>query len=517
MSKFFETIFVGLGALILSIFLPKHVATLIRELLKFIFNSLLKYWYLTLTTFGLLFYLNFVTDFIYLGEFTSYKFILFTLLTTSIIVTSIALYRALFKKYRPFNIALYGCFSTRENEYLTIDIDSENLNDKIAKICEVVSSSVFSYRTKLIKINNISLPKFIPTLKGHRGFNEFIKKRVISKKHLASIHFIRDINKQNVVAIINYDKDIFKDAASINIVEKLINNLSLDQNISSIRTIEISVKIYLLMFGQSITDFMLDNKQYGNVQCILDDTEKLIADIKKDAINISEGNRNSVGEFLNFWSGYVERYKAILLIEQKQFRGAIFHIIKSIKLNPYFPYDSYSTLKQDFTKKYAISLTANLNQISKVLETDISKQDYDKVKDELISQVVYPDLPFNYDIITQILHHDNSPEIGELLIRELDKLDRDNPFILLSKSEIIRYIKKGTEKFNEIYVDRFDASINLLKETLKLDSEFPIIHTKLGILIMLKGMHFENDRLIEEGMKEYMEGMHIMTELGFKV
>lgn len=79
-------------------------------------------------------------------------------------------------------------------------------------------------------------------------------------------------------------------------------------------------------------------------------------------------------------------------------------------------------------------MTANLNQISKVFETDISKQDYDKVKDELISQVVYPDLSFNYDIITQILHHDESPEIGELLIRELEKLDRDNPFILLSKS-----------------------------------------------------------------------------------
>lgn len=66
-------------------------------------------------------------------------------------------------------------------------------------------------------------------------------------------------------------------------------------------------------------------------------------------------------------------------------------------------------------------------------------------------------------------------------------------------------------------MERFDASINLLKEALKLDSEFPIIHTKLGILIMLKGMHFENDRLIEEGIKEYIEGMHIMTELGFKV
>ena len=270
------------------------------------------------------------------------------------------------------------------------------------------------------------------------------------------------------------------------------------------------------MFGQSITDGMFKSQQFSFVQSILDDTEKLILDIRNDVQNIAEVHKKSVEEFLNFWTGYIERNKAILLIEQKQYHGAIQHIIKSIKLNPYFPYNSYSSLKQDFTKKYGISLTSTLNEVNKSTEMSIKEPNYNKVKETLLLQVKYAEFNFNYEIINEILYNDNSPEIGEFLINELDKLDKNNPFILLSKREVIRHIKKGTEKFNEIYVDRFDESIKLLKETLKIDNEFPIISIKLGSLITMKGIHYENDNLIKEGVKEYQKGMHVMTELGFK-
>ena len=65
-------------------------------------------------------------------------------------------------------------------------------------------------------------------------------------------------------------------------------------------------------------------------------------------------------------------------------------------------------------------------------------------------------------------------------------------------------------------MDRFDECINILREIVKLDSEFPLLNTKLGMMIMMKGWHFKNDQLIEEGMKEYKKGMHFMIELGFK-
>lgn len=516
MSKLIEEIIIATVAFLAAVFLPKNVVALVRESVKFIFASLFKYWYLTLIISGLLFYFNLQTDYMYLGQFISYRFVLTAILSVTTITTTISICKELFKKYEPINVALYGCFSVKENEYLTIDVDSENLNEKIEKITETVTSTLFSYRTNLIKTNNIIIPKFIPILLGHKGLNTFIKKRVAKEKHLATLHFLRDINKQNVSVIINYNKDRLTNTNPIANAERLINSLSADNDLNSSKTIELSVKIYLLLFGQSMTDVMLDDKNLSNVHYILDDTEKLIANIKDDASNFSVAHKIEVEDFLNFWTSYIERYKAVLLLEQKQFSGAIQHIVKSIKLNPYFPYDSYTSLKQDFTKKYGIALVPTLNETNNILETNIDEKANDNVMAELIKQVQYAETTFNYDVIKGILQSENTKEIGDLLISELDKLDKTNPFILLTKNEVIKYIKKGTEKFNEIYVDRFDECIHILRETIKLDSEFPLLNTKLGLMIMMKGMHFNNQQLIEEGANEYKKGMHFMIELGFK-
>ena len=516
MPKFIEQIIIGLAGFLLTVFLPKHFVTLIRELIKFIFVSLIKYWYLTISISGLIAFANFKTNYLFLGHFTSYKFILIVIFSVIIIVSIIALLRELLKVYSPINIAIYGCFSVKENEYLTIDIDSESLNEKIESVTDEITSSFYSYRNKFIKTNNIILPKFIPIFLGNSGLNKFLRKRVAKTKHLATLHFIRDVNKQNILAIINYDKANLSNLDPISNAERLINNLSSDNDLNCSKIIELTVKVYLLLFGQSLTDLMLDAKKYKDIRYILDDTEKLITSIRTDAENLSISHKSSVDNFLNFWTGYVERYKAILLLEQKQFSGAVQHIIKSTILNPYFPYDNYISLKYDFTKKYGIALTPAVNKTSKELEIQIDDKANDNVKDELLKQVQYAETSFNYEIIKNILQNDNSDQIVELLLSEFEKLDKNNPFILLTISEVIKYVKKGTEKFNEIYVERFDESIELLREILKLDSDFPLVNTKLGLMITFKGMHLENEQLIEEGIKEYAKGMHFMSELGFE-
>ena len=59
--------------------------------------------------------------------------------------------------------------------------------------------------------------------------------------------------------------------------------------------------------------------------------------------------------------------------------------------------------------------------------------------------------------------------------------------------------------------------ISILKEILKIDSEFPLINTKLGLMIIMKGRHFNNEQLIKEGTEEYKKGMHFMIELGLNI
>ena len=517
MPKLIEMLIPGIAAFLIAVFLPKHLITLIRELIKFIVTSLLKFWYLTLLIIFLIFFINIITEYKYLGEFTSYRFILSILLSLSIIIPLIALKRELFKKYQQINIALFGCFSVKENEYLTIDIDSQNLNEKINKVTEKVASDFYTYHNSLIKLNNIIIPKFIPILLGHNGLNKFIRKRVTTKKHLTTLHFIRNINEQNVSVILNIDKDSLTDSAPVTNAEKLINSLSDANDLNSSKTIELTMKIYLLVFGQSFNDLMINKNNFNVVHYILDDTERLIKDIRKDISNLSETHKNAIEAFLIYWTSYVERYKAVLLLEQKQFIGAIQHIIKSTKLNPYFPYDNYSTLKLDYTKKYGIALASEINETNKILKTNIDELANEKVMLELAKQVQFAETSFNYQIIKRIIQNDNSKEIEDIIKTEIDKLDNTNPFILLTKSEVTKHLKKGTEKINEIYVDRFDECVSILKEILKIDGDFPLINTKLGLMLLMKGWHFNNEQLIKKGTEEYKKGMHFMIELGLNI
>lgn len=512
MNKFSDYIIGAIASFLVSVFLPKHIITLFREFIKFVLNSVYKYWYLSFFIFGLTIL---VLKKLNLEIANEYIYIL-TILVTVSFVTSYSIYRKVFKLNKFPNIALYGSFSVKENEYLTIDIDSENLNEKIEKENEKINSTFFTFREKRLESNIQDLPKFIPILLGNKSLNRFIKKRVESNKHLASIHFIRDINKQNISVIFNVNKEYFVQGNIIENTEKLISNLCSDSNNSNLKIVDISLKFFHLIFGQSIIDLMINFKQYTEVHYILNDTEKLISDIKNDSENLNEKHKNSINDFITFWSGYIERYKSILLIEQEQLNGAIQHIFKSIELSPYYPYQTYLALKQDYAKKYGITLANSINDFSEFSELEIDKKNNIIVQNNLKNQVQYLEATFNSEIVKNILLKNPPNEILELIVSELEKLDKKNPFLMLTKSEIIKYVKKGNEKYNEIFVERFDETIETLKLVQNIDSDFPLITTKIGIMIAMKGMHYDNEKLIEEGLSEYKKGMHFMNELGFK-
>lgn len=525
MPKFIEQITIGIATFILSVFLPKHFVTLIREIIKFTFLSFIKYWYITLSIITLIFLINYQTECKYLDQFYSKTFFIAIGISELLVVPTVSLFIILFQKYKPINIAFYGCYSVKENEYLTIDIDSENLNERIGKNIEKISSSFYSFKNDFIKTNIIDLPKFIAILLGARGLNKFILKRINSKKHLASIHFIRDINKQSLSVVINFDKKTLIHSSSLDNLDLLIQSLSLDTNIHNSKIADISIKIYMLFFGQSMIDTLIDFKKLSEVHYILDDMENQLKQIENDVIDIPEKHKNSFKQFIDLWNGYVERYRGIVFAEQGETTAAVQHIIKSMELSPYYPYEDYKTLKQDYTKKYAINLTPKMNEILdeiKDIELDESNNDQDyarkneKVTNVLEQQIDYKFATFNHEFLREIVLRDESEKTTRSLLEGFDKLDKNNPFILLSIAEVIRFVKKGDKKVNALYVDRFDETINLLKEVLKLDNEFPLIHTKIGSLMIMKGMHFNNEKIIEDGMEEWQKGMHFMTQLGFE-
>lgn len=507
MSLFLEQLYAGLGTFIISIFLPKHFTTFIRELLKFMFKSIIKYWYILFFIIVFTLLLNYK-----LLDISIITILISIIILDAIIVSSINLYIQFNQKYNLYNVAFYGCFSVKKNEYLTIDIDSENLTERFERRIEEIHKNHYSYRNKVLENNIIKIPKFICIILGLQKLNAFIQKRIILQKHIASIHFIRNINNQELNVIINFDRNNINNTSIIDNAENLISNLSSDSNINNFKIIDISALIYFLVFGQLFNDMIIEQKKFKEVHYILDDSEKIISNLISLSNEIPK--KDLVIEFCNYWMGYIERYRAVLLMEQESYSGAIQHIIKSINYNPYFPYSDYATLKQDFTKKYGIELVPNYNNLNNEInyEDDI---DFNSVKNDLEQQINFIEVSFHYSVIKEILQKNNTQAIRDELDRSFSKLDQTNPFVLLIISEIIKHMEKGSQKYNEIYIDRIDETVTLLKKVLEIDNDFPLIHTKIGTLMCIKGFHYDNEKIIEEGFKEYNKGIHIMSRLGF--
>ncbi|WP_432670310.1 hypothetical protein [Flavobacterium sp. SM2513] len=507
-EKIYEII-IPLGVIIIGgIFLPKQVFKFLRELILFVFNSVLKFWYLSLLLLVLSLFVKFNTHF----NFENLEIILVQFSA----IFFIALFHFIFvfkRKNKNPNIAFYGCYSIKEGEYLSNDIDSEILDERTSKVVESISKNHFIYKNNFIDTDFIHLPNFYTNILGLKKLNSLISKR-ISKRHLASLHFIRNISEQTVYAQMNFNNGLLANSEHINEETDIINDISSNTKINNNKKIELIVKIFCMIFSQSFNDFLLTNEMYKELHYSTDDNLKLLNSISLDFKGLELSKKYN--EFIDFWVSSNYRYKSLLLFEQEEYSGSIDYVFKTLEVNPYYPYRNYVELKQDYTKIYGSQLVPSIIGAKEILDLDTNKDSINNSKSILESPSKYPSIPYNYIILELILRKKQSKEIRELIEKGFDKLDNENPFILLSKSETFKHMKKGKEKYNEIYVKRFDDCISILEKIRLLDSEFTLIRTKLGIMKVLKAMHNNDEKLLEEGMKEWKAGAHFIKELGLE-
>ena len=504
-----------MATLLVSIFIPKHLASIIRDLIRFTLISNAKKWYKTILMFIVLsMFMYFILRILHLG--ISCRFFVIPLSLSILIVAFQRFRKHIHKNYEPINIAFYGNYSIVTEGILKVDIDSDFINNHIKEEIKNVISNHFTYRNKLINIEFIELPKVFPILIGHLNFISYLKKKVEQETHLSSILFLRNISKQNIsVKIIINDKSV-KNSQVIKEAEESLNIVLNEGNLPIMNIVGISSKLYLLLMGQSLLQFLYLDKQYQSIHYILDDSEKLISKLTTELHTLSTEKSKYLFKYLNFWCGYIERYRAVTLIAQKQYGGAILHIFKSFQLNPYFPYSNYSNLKQDYSKRYGVDIIPGLNDIGEMLYNKFDSSVNINVSNQLKSQIEYDDIEFLYELLKDIILEAKSEELNKIIISELKMLDKTIPFNFLSYAEVIKFIKKGDSIFQQIYIERIDESISMLRNAIELDHDFPLIYTKIGVLLLIKGAHYKNDNFINEGMLEYEKGIYFMERLGIR-
>lgn len=512
MIDIFKDLGKGLIGILIAVFLPKQIFISVREFIIFGFKSIIKHWKFNSVLVLISILINFKT--IIFDKFEKLLIIVFVFIFIyifSIIINLISFYLKLTTNN---SLIVYGCYSSKDKEYLFLDLDAELINDRIIKECEILKKKIFILNTKFINLAFIEFPKFIPILFGYRGTTKIFDRFILNKKHISSLYYIRDISDQKIITKLNYSESNFFNGELNSILDSLQNRIS-NENIDIKEISIINLKLYVLVFGQSFLDIFLNAKNYQGANKILEDSEKILLEINEQI------NKNVVVEikefkdFFNYWSSYIDRYKAIILIEQDELKGAITYILNSIKLNPYYPYNNYETFKINFSKRYGLELSYSIEEVSNDMEIE-NINDFEKIREQISNSIVAKYAEFNSKILLEIIKRDDKQNSLEYLEKELKKLDDNNSAILLLKSDILKYLPDDTKKINKIYYGRIDESILNLNKILALDNNFPIIKAKIGSLMMIKSFCNGNEEDIENGIKILTEGMHFLTELGFK-
>jgi len=482
---------------------PKRVVSFIGQFIGFMFTSLFKYWYLSLLfillTAGLSWYFDLYSLGFYIGSCC----------TLLLLVTGISVYQALHEKYSNFNIAYYGCYTIREGEYLTADVDSEILNSKIKSLSEKYLKALNVYRNSYIEAQTVQLPKFLSLLFSYDKLDGYVKKQVRSQKHLSSLYFLRDSGKQSITPVFHFDTETLENTYPVTYAERLISEL--DEQ--PIKTVEIGYMAFILMHSTALNTIMLETGEFQLLHDTLTEAEKIIFDIRTAANSFSEAQKERIIKFADFWEAYLNYTRVIIFIAQKQYMAAAQRIFKTIQLNPYFPYESYEKLKLEYSARYALQMLPGMQEFGELLNFE-DNTDYSIVAQKLEAMISFGQTEYMSELLNEIIHAAKDKHVEKFIETELDKLDESNTFALLTKSEVIRYIPNGEEKINQIYAANVDKAIRLLRAAIEKDKDFTILKSKLGALLFVKGVHYNNEQILDEGAKLTQEGQYILQELG---
>jgi hypothetical protein len=462
--------------------------------------------------------INYFTHEEYFGHYLSIKYLGLNLLSMAIFSFTFSIVLKVTKKKSIFNVAVYGSFTIKEDKKIRVDAASEQINKVIEGTIRAMNRDVYSYSKSMIGINYIRLPNILVSLLGFTKLNDKIRLEVNKKNHFVSIHFIKNVSSKSISAYVSCDECLLQHPQPTENLEKLINNLLSNPSYSEKQAIEASVKLYLLVYSQVLLDYFTDSKNYKVVHYILDSCEGIVSEIRiiipKNLVTL----KCEVDDYLKFWLSHIERYRAIAFLEQKEGAGSVKAIFKAISLNPYYPYDTYTTLKHYYTKRYGIELIPSINSTIEKMGVKGSKPETNlRIREELKRQVLFLDTTYHYEILKEIIRRNEKGAIIELIEEELSKLDQESPFLMLTKCEILKYLPKGKQKINEIFAERVDDCCVLLREVIRLDPEFILVYTKLGSLLLLRGVHYNNQSLVREGFEEYAKGQHFLSRLGIQM
>ena len=485
-----------IGAFVLSTFLAPRLGEIIKSLAAFIFFNIKHWIYFILLAVVFHFTLDIPV------------FINISLTITGVTIISVFINFHIFSK-KPTLLYL-GSYYNNDNTYLDKNLKTEKIDSIVDQEIDNFKKHSYLVKMGIIKIKSMDIPRFYTLMKSYKSLNLLFKK-LVGKNVIFGFSFFSDSESDSI----HYDSylNANKHKTSIIFQENLeaIQDILESENINQRVKISLSIKVNFLFISQSFNDMFIAYNDSKSLKYSLDDNWKILNNVKED-MRTHEVTSVKTTSFVNTFEVSYHRYYAMLMFMQKNIEEGIKKIFYCIKLNTYFPYDNYNDFKRQFaTRYYTEMLPLLLNEENK--ESNLYAEVM-STYDILLSRIEDNVVLFNIDIFKEFLDIKDLNEVHIKLIEtELGALE-DNIPNLLFKSEVLKFLPRGTEQIMNIYIDRIKECITALQRIIEIDPSFPLIHQKIGFLKFLYSISKDDETLVEEAKDSLRIGFDEITNLG---
>ena len=431
------------------------------------------------------------------------------------------------KSVSPFKVAIGEVVMLQEKEYMTLNTDTLKINQKLSSFVESVTASKYPYKASICRLMQVERPKLFYLTKTLPSITQYWQKAVKDGNIDIILFCTCDILSNKIEFDIFYPQQDISNA-NIPFEEfRIVFSRKIKES-EDIETYVVGVfQFYAAICGQAILDLMINMGDFSNAHKVVDDAETLL----KDSVSIladffKSEKQDKFQNFCNMWLAGFERYRSLLFLNQKEYSGALDHVIRSAKIWPYYPYRNYAEYKDSFVKKYMGEINLKASEFIPLLDdnTEDSQEKVDRATEmmfqglDLFSRVENVDTPSTDQIIKWIMAEADSAdfykEVEKVMTEEISIFPVDQ----MIKSEVLKYIPKGTAKSDALYIDRIPEILVLLKKILEGDTEFTVIYLKIGTLMFIQSCEVENEKDKEVHLKAAMaimkKGMVLYHRMG---
>ena len=423
------------------------------------------------------------------------------------------------------NFAILETMIISDKDYLTVNFESARISEKQIKFFKFLEK-------KQPFVDGIVVPWLVQMPKPF-----YLQMSIADVKS----YFSGKLGHEGYVAILIVSKEIGGSRIEFDVLHAPIfmndqylagfwshfNIAIIDQAVTEEYIIEVT-KIFSAQMGQSVIDLATENGDFARCHRIIDDCMEIF---QQSFSRIQHLLESAYSESLKVVEkdmlANLERYRAISYFNQREFVGGLRHLFKAIKLNPYFPYNRYEDFREAYNRKYVSAVAEQSKKIQEAIEESDDKEglvgkekfvhpghDVDRISE-------FPFTQFYEELLTQVIQDADSQDVNDTILKHLSEAVVPEAFSLSFKGELYKYLPKGSKKYNLIYVDQIPEIIDFFEAALILDPDYVLLHGRIGTLMMILGMHSEEEdeqkTIFEAAFVRMNKAKETYSRLGYEI